>query len=85
MNFYSYRFICRDPKSEDHVLYTLEIQSPTVISTDTIREACDTLEIAWHHEKIADDLIDAIGGHQTLNSTYQGVEITTIRGVKVPT
>jgi hypothetical protein len=78
MNIYTTQFFARCPVNNIRVAYTLRIESETVIMADTI---IDTVEgvLEGFHEAIADQLVNELGGAQTLTAFHHGVTIETHR------
>lgn len=78
MNVYTTTFDARCPVNGDHVRYELRIETHCVIEAERINEAVDGMD--WKlHERIADELIDAFRGRQTLTANHRGVTIETKR------
>lgn len=79
-NIYRRQFVSVCPADGDHIIYSLEIRSQTMLRVEHINLAVG-LEQKAFHEEIADRLFERFGGEQRITAVHQGVEIETVRGV----
>jgi hypothetical protein len=78
MNIYRHAFAAVCPADGETIMYQLEIRSSVMIHVEHIKTATALIKTGWH-EKIADHLVEHLGGDQTIVATHQGVEIETVR------
>ena len=79
VNTYAVRFIASCPNNDVPVVYALSITTDgRVISVEQIVEETQRIHRGYH-EDIADQLLERLGGRQTLVAQHHGVEIQTIR------
>lgn len=79
-NIYRRQFVSVCPADGDHIIYSLEIRSQTMLRVEHINTAV-ALEAKAFHEEIADRLFERFGGEQRIIAVHQGVEIETVRGI----
>lgn len=78
MNRYRHRFTVACPNNAVPVEYDLTIETRRTIMVEEIVKAC-RVDQAFH-EALADTLLHAFGGRQTLRAHHHGVDIETVRG-----
>jgi len=78
MNKYRHTFAAICPSDGETIIYSLEICTTAMVHVEQIKAATALIKKGWH-EQIADRLSEALGGHQTIVATHQGVEIETVR------
>jgi hypothetical protein len=82
MNIYRTHFTATCPNNGETIAYSLTIEARHVIMAEAITAAAiKASEIGKpYHENIADMLIGALGGRQTITAHHHGVDIETRRG-----
>jgi hypothetical protein len=78
MNIYRHTFTAVCPSDGDTIIYSVEIRSLAVVMVEHIRTATALIK-SGYHESIADELVERLGGDQTIKAVHQGVEIETVR------
>jgi hypothetical protein len=79
MNIYRHQFVSHCPNNDLAIIYTLEIETESVIQVEHIVTAC-ALHKRAYHEAIADELHRRFDGCHTLKAHHHGVDIETRRG-----
>jgi hypothetical protein len=83
MNIYRHQFVAMCPNNDRPIIYSLEIETESVIQVEHIVTACALHKRAFH-EAIADDLHQRFDGRQVLRAHHHGVDIETRRGFEDP-
>jgi hypothetical protein len=83
MNIYRYQFVSHCPNNDRPIIYSLEIESDSVIQVEHIVTACSLHRRAFH-EAIADELHQRFNGRHVLKAHHHGVDIETRRGFEDP-
>ena len=78
MNTYRVEFFARCPVNAARIKYWLCIRTDSVIPAEALNDAVDEIRSGLH-EQIADSLLAAFGGQQTLTAEHHGVHIETTR------
>jgi hypothetical protein len=78
VNIYRHQFFSQCPNNDKLIVYSLEIETGSVIPVEHIVTACALQKRAFH-EAIADELHKRFGGLQTLKAHHHGVDIETRR------
>lgn len=78
MNIYRHQFVSHCPNNDRPIIYSLEIETDSVIQVEHIVTAC-ALHKRAYHEAIADELHQRFGGKHVLRAHHHGVDITTVR------
>ncbi|MBB3193966.1 hypothetical protein [Roseateles terrae] len=78
MNRYRTTFFADCPNNGIRIQYHLEIVTGQLIKVEDILAATAAITRGYH-EEIADQLLQSLGGAQTLTATHHGVEIETTR------
>ena len=78
MNAYTTEFFATCPNNGIRIKYLFRIESRVVIPVEQIIAKVDSL-CEGFHEEIADELLLAFGGIQTLTAEHHGVGIETTR------
>jgi NADPH-dependent 7-cyano-7-deazaguanine reductase QueF len=79
INIYKHFFTSKCPVNQDIIDYRLTIKSSEMIEVESIVSITDSFEEGYH-EDFADQLIERLGGTQTLKAYHHGVFIKTVRG-----
>ena len=79
MNKYEMRFFAKCPTNGTRIEYCWAIETKTMIFVEDLISYTDEIGTVYH-EELADRLVAAWGGQQTLYAMHHGVEITTTRG-----
>jgi hypothetical protein len=82
-NTYRYQFVSHCPNNDKPIIYSLEIETESVIQVEHIVTAAALHKRAFH-EAIADDFHKRFDGRQTIRAHHHGVEIETRRGFDEP-
>lgn len=77
-NAYTTEFFANCPNNGIRIKYRLRIETREVIPVEQIIAKVDTITEGFH-EEVADELLAAFGGVQTLVADHHGVTIETIR------
>lgn len=77
-NAYTTEFFAACPNNGIRIKYRLRIETREVIPVEQIIAKVDTITEGFH-EEVADELLAAFGGVQTLVADHHGVTIETIR------
>lgn len=78
MNAYTTDFFCNCPNNGLRIRYTLRIETRDIIPVEQITAKVETMSEGFH-EEVADELLAAFGGVQTLVADHHGVTIETTR------
>lgn len=78
MNAYTTEFFAACPNNGLRIKYRLRIETREVIAVERIIDKVQGMR-SGYHETIADDLLAAFGGVQTLIADHHGVTIETTR------
>ncbi len=78
MNAYTTEFFTNCPNNGLRIKYRLRIETREVIPVEQITAKVETLHEGFH-EEVADELLRAFGGVQTLVADHHGVTIETTR------
>ncbi len=78
MNTYRTTFAVECPNNGQRIEYLLEIQTTKVILVEKLQSFLKKNKRAFH-EDLADALVEAFGGLQTLKAEHHGVLIETVR------
>jgi hypothetical protein len=78
LNIYRTEFFANCPVNGVRIKFALEIRTKEVIPVEQIIARVEAISEGYH-EEIADDLLRAFGGHQTLIAAHHGVTIETER------
>lgn len=79
VNIYKHCFTSKCPANQAVIHYRLTIKSSEMIEVESIVSITDSFEEGYH-EDFADQLIERLGGTQTLKAYHHGVFIKTVRG-----
>lgn len=77
-NAYTTEFFANCPNNGIRIKYRLRIETRDIIPVEQIIAKVDTITEGFH-EEVADELLAAFGGVQTLAADHHGVTIETIR------
>jgi hypothetical protein len=83
MNIYRHQFVSHCPNNGKPIIYSLEIETDSVIQVEHIVTAC-ALQKHAYHEAIADELHQRFDGRQIIKAHHHGVDIETRRGFEDP-
>lgn len=78
MNIYTTQFFAECPSNGIRIKYELRIETTEVLSVEAIVTTVDQMGEGYH-EQIADNLLEALGGSQTLIADHHSVTIETRR------
>jgi hypothetical protein len=78
LNAYTTEFFTNCPNNGLRIKYRLRIETREVIPVEQITAKVETLSEGFH-EEVADELLRAFGGVQTLVADHHGVTIETTR------
>jgi hypothetical protein len=78
MNTYTTEFFCNCPNNGARVKYRLRIEARNIIPVEHIIAKVESLREGYH-EEVAEELLAAFGGVQTLVADHHGVTIETTR------
>lgn len=78
VNAYTTQFFARCPNNGIRIRYALRIETSEVLSVEEIITTIEQVDEGYH-EQIADDLLEALGGIQTLTADHHSVTIETRR------
>jgi len=78
LNAYTTEFFTNCPNNGLRIKYLLRIETREVIPVEQITAKVETLSEGFH-EEVADELLRAFGGVQTLVADHHGVTIETTR------
>jgi hypothetical protein len=83
LNAYTTEFFANCPNNGLRIKYRLRIETRQVITVEQLITTVENLSDGYH-EEIADELLAAFGGVQTLIADHHGVAIETTRAAKEP-
>lgn len=78
MNAYTTEFFSNCPNNGMRIKYRLRIESREIIPVEQITAKVESI-CEGFHEEVADELLAAFGGVQTLVADHHGVTIETTR------
>ena len=78
MNAYTTEFFSNCPNNGMRIKYRLRIESREIIPVEQITAKVESISEGFH-EEVADELLAAFGGVQTLTADHHGVTIETTR------
>ena len=78
MNRYTTEFFTNCPNNGLRIKYRLQIETSEAIPVEQITAKVESFGECFH-EEVADDLLAAFGGVQTLTADHHGVTIETTR------
>jgi hypothetical protein len=78
VNIYTTHFFAECPNNGIRIRYELRIETAEVLDVEFIVSTVEQIDHGYH-EKIADDLLEAFGGTQTLIADHHSVVIETRR------
>lgn len=78
MNAYTTEFFTNCPNNGLRIKYRLRIETLEIIPVEQITAKVETISEGFH-EEVADELLAAFGGVQTLVADHHGVTIETTR------
>ena len=78
MNVYTTEFFANCPNNGLRIKYRLRIETHEAIPVEQITAKVESISEAFH-EEVADELLSAFGGAQTLVADHHGVTIETTR------
>lgn len=78
MNAYTTEFFTNCPNNGLRIKYKLRIETRETIPVEQISAKVESISNGYH-EEIADELLGAFGGVQTLIADHHGVIIETVR------
>lgn len=78
MNAYTTEFFANCPNNGLRIKYRLRIETREVIPVEQITAKVESISEGFH-EEVADELLLAFGGVQTLVADHHGVTIETTR------
>lgn len=78
MNAYTTEFFTNCPNNGLRIKYRLRIETREIIPVEQITAKVETISEGFH-EEVADELLAAFGGVQTLVADHHGVTIETTR------
>lgn len=78
MNIYTTEFFASCPNNGLRIKYDLRIETREAIPVEQILAKVEAIGEGFH-ENVADELLDAFGGTQTLIANHHGVTIETKR------
>lgn len=78
MNAYTTEFFANCPNNGLRIKYRLRIETREIISVEQITANVEAISEGFH-EEVADELLAAFGGVQTLVADHHGVTIETTR------
>ena len=78
MNIYTTEFFANCPNNGVRIKYALRIETLEILPVEQIVAKVESCSDGFH-EDIADELIDAFGGMQTLKADHHSVTIETKR------
>lgn len=83
MNAYTTEFFSNCPNNGLRIKYRLRIETREVIPVEQIIAKVESITEGFH-EEVADELVAAFGGAQTLVADHHGVTIETMREAAEP-
>jgi hypothetical protein len=78
LNAYTTEFFSNCPNNGLRIKYRLRIESREIIPVEQITAKVESISEGFH-EEVADELLVAFGGVQTLTADHHGVTIETTR------
>ena len=78
MNAYTTEFFTNCPNNGLRIKYRLRIETREIIPVEQITAKVESMSEGFH-EEVADELLSAFGGVQTLVADHHGVTIETTR------
>jgi hypothetical protein len=78
LNAYTTEFFANCPNNGFRIKYRLRIESSEVIPVEQIIAKVEAISDCYH-EEVADEMLAAFGGAQTLVAEHHGVTIETTR------
>ena len=78
MNSYTTEFFTNCPNNGLRIKYRLRIETREIIPVEQITAKVESISEGFH-EEVADELLAAFGGVQTLVADHHGVTIETTR------
>lgn len=78
MNAYTTEFFTNCPNNGLRIKYRLRIETREIIPVEQITAKVESISEGFH-EEVADELLRAFGGVQTLVADHHGVTIETTR------
>lgn len=78
MNAYTTEFFANCPNNGLRIKYRLRIETSETIPVEQVTAKVESISEGFH-EEVADELLAAFGGKQTLTADHHGVTIETTR------